>query len=218
MKKLLKWLMFWKKDTSREQRQLELEKLFMKSMTDLVNTINRTYTSQVKVENTVTSSLTQHSESVSEIMQSFQEKLEELEGQFESFFHRENRQSRILQKDINHIGTRIELVSSTMEDMRKTLNRIPLDPFNARDIDPISESPLIEQHEEKNTSKVNPPKFYKKRGRLSYREIKIIDEINGYLHILGNDAPPLYIITDEINLGNLRRDLKNYINKQYQRK
>lgn len=215
MKKLLKWLMFWKKDTSREQ---EAEKMFMKSMTDLVNTINRTYTSQVKVENTVTNSLTQHSESVSEIMQSFQEKLEELEGQFESFFHRENRQSRILQKDINHIGTRIELVSSTMEDMRKTLNLIPLDPFNARDIDPISESPLIEQHEEKNTSKINPPKFYKKRGRLSYREIKIIDEINGYLHILGNDAPPLYIITDEINLGNLRRDLKNYINKQYQRK
>ena len=157
-------------------------------------------------------------------MQSFQEQLEKMEEQFELFFHRENRQSRSLQKDINHISSRIELLSSTMESMRKTnkdimkeisaLKPIPLDPFNARDIDPISESPLIEKHKEKSDSKINPYKFYKKRGRLSYKELKIIEDINIYLTILGDDAPQIDVITDKISLGNLRRDLKHCINQQ----
>jgi hypothetical protein len=222
--------MFWKKDTSRQKTQLELEQLFEKAMTDLINTINRTYISQVKVENTVTEKLNEHSNSVSEIMQSFQEQLEKMEEQFELFFHRENRQSRSLQKDINHISSRIELLSSTIENIKKTnkdimkeisdLKPIPIDPFYFSGNDAISESRLNKlpnQSVSEGVSKINPlnpSKFYKKKGRLSYKEIKIIEDINCYLTILGDDAPIIDVTTNIVELGNLKRDLKRYINQQ----
>jgi hypothetical protein len=140
MKKLLKSLLFWRKDTSKEEREKEAEQKFEKYMTELVNAIKDTSVSQVKLQNTVTESLTLYSESVSEIMQSFQDQLDKMEEQFELFFHKENRQSRILQKDINHIGSRIEFVFEKIEVLIKSnrdimkeissLKPIPVDPFN----------------------------------------------------------------------------------------
>jgi hypothetical protein len=214
MKKLLKSLLFWRKDTSKEQREKEAEQKFEKFMTELVNSNKDTIVSQVKLQNTVTESLTQYSESVSEIMQSFQEQLEKMEEQFELFFHRENRQSKVLQKDINHIGSRIELVFNKTDvliksnrDMMKeisSLKPIPVDPFNQAE--PIvrdyiknigydvpvplefnDEAPL---HLSKIqvVSNANSTKIYKKKGNLNYKEKQLISEIESYIKTRGAES------------------------------
>ena len=53
MKKLLKSLLFWRKDISKEQREKEAEQKFEKFMTELVNSNKDTIVSQVKLQNTV---------------------------------------------------------------------------------------------------------------------------------------------------------------------
>jgi hypothetical protein len=212
MKKLLKSLVFWRKDTSKEQREKEAEQKFEKFMTELINSNKDTIVSQVKLENTLTESLTQYSESVSEIMQSFQDQLEKMEEQFEMFFHRENRHSKVLQKDINHIGSRIELVFSKTDvliksnrDMMKeisSLKLIPVDPFNqaepiirdyVKNIGydmplPLYEDTPLESSKIEVVSNSNSTKIYKKKGNLNYKERKYISAIQKNLEAKGIQA------------------------------
>jgi hypothetical protein len=194
--------MFWRKNKSKEA---EAEQKFERAMTELVNAINQTSESQVKTEKTVTDSLTQYSESVSEIMQSFQEQLEKMEEQFELFFHRENRQSKVLQKDINHIGSRIELVFNKTDvliksnrDMMKeisSLKPIPVDPFNqAEPIVRNYDTPLTLDDAPLKLSKIqvvsnaNSTKIYKKIGSLNYKEKQFISEIESYIKTRGAES------------------------------
>ena len=216
MKKLLKSLLFWRKDISKEQREKEAEQKFEKFMTELVNSNKDTIVSQVKLQNTVTESLTLYSESVSEIMQNFQDQLEKMEEQFELFFHRENRLSKSLQKDINHISSRIELVFARIEvliesnrDIMKevsNLKPIPIDPFNQAepinrdltiDITEISkyDMPLPLYDDEtlplngfKVVNNANSTRIYKKKGNLNYKEKRFISEIENFISILGSDS------------------------------
>jgi hypothetical protein len=212
MKKLLKSLLFWRKDNSKEQREKEAEQKFEKYMAESVNAIKDTSISQVKLQNTITESLTLYSESVSEIMQSFQDQLDKMEEQFELFFHKENRQSRILQKDINHIGSRIEfvfektdvLIKSNRDIMKEisSLKPIPVDPFNqaepiVRDyIKNIGYDVPLEFNDEaplhlskiQVVSNANPTRIYKKKGNLNYKEKQFISEIENYIKTRGSES------------------------------
>lgn len=186
MKKLLKWLVFWKKDTKKESRREKIEQLFETAMSDLA-TLQKT----LKEKN---EKLEEESPSISEIMQHFQEQLDEMEDHFEQSIHKQAKQLNVIKKDIDHLATRVEITSSNTLKTYEEIKKISKKFFNK------NYEKTLEEIESK-TKIINTPKFispfkiYYKRGNLNYKERRLILEIEDF--IKKNNFDPLKFDTAE---------------------
>jgi len=183
MKKLIKWLMFWKKDTKKESRRLQIEQLFETAISDLA-TLKKTIKEKKEKQD-------EQSLSISEIMQNFQEQLNEIEDHFEQSIHKQSKQMNVIRKDINHVATRVEITSSnalkTYEEIKKVSEKI---------FDYNIKKPIESKAKSINTPKfVSPFKIYYKRGNLNYKERRLIFEIEDFLK--KNNFDPLKFETAE---------------------
>ena len=168
MKKLIKWLMFWKKDTKKESRRQQIEQLFETAISDLA-TLKKTIKEKKEKQD-------EQSLSISEIMQNFQEQLNEIEDHFEQSIHKQAKQLNVIKKDIDHVATRVEITSSNTLKTYEEIKKISKKFFNK------NYEKTLEEIEAKtkiiNTPKfVSPFKIYYKRGNLNYKERRLIFEI-----------------------------------------
>jgi len=180
MKRLLKRLVFWKKDNSKEEQ-------VQKALNDKLEIIEGLLLFVVESNKVIVKEQSEMDDSLCKLMQGFQEQLDQIDDHFEQSIHTQLRQLNVIRKDIEHVSSRSELSS------RNSLNT-----YNA--VEKISERIFAYNrektiaaigHQSKPISApkfVSPIKIYSKKGNLNYRERRLISDIEKVLQKLGVES------------------------------
>lgn len=180
MKRLLKRLVFWKKDNSKEEQG-------QKALNDKLEIIESVLLSVVESNKVIVKEQSEMDDSLYKLMQGFQKQLDQIDGHFEQSINTQLRQLIVIRKDIEHVASRSELSS------RNSLNT-----FNA--VEKISQKIFAYNREktiaaiESQSNPISAPKFvspikiYSKKGNLNYRERRLISDIESVLQKIGIES------------------------------